>query len=666
MIDFLGISFWFYFFLFFLAVFFAFFIPGDLLLRKLNLSLMQRLIIGTILGMVIWGWQGSLFGYMNLRWLSYPYLICVSAFWIKLNLRSITFNLVSKKKIKKIDFLLLIMIFLGVFMQLSSVWFNGVLHKDGLYFCCGNIADSIFHIALTNQLIKQFPPHEPGMFGVVVQNYHYWGNIITGELIRVFKLPLIATQYQYFTLFLSLLLGFTAVVFGKVLSLGKSYIRWLVFFLYFGGDLIFALVSFMRKELNFEMSSLEDGAKFLVNPPRAISIVIFFAALSLMILWIKKRDIHAGLLTVLLLGSLVGFKVYTGIFALLGVLALSGYYLFKKDLRKIILFLPVFIVSAIIYFPVNRDAGGLYFGGLSLFENFIVQPWMMLHRLELARKIYLEHKSYLRVAQYELIYIFLFILTVFGTKLFGFLQTKRSLSLFPKELNIFLIAGIIGSAIIGFFFQQESGGANTFNFLVSVFILSSIYSTLACSFFLEKIRNKIKFIIIAIIILLTVPRVLYQTMSNIQNIVKPNYLMVDNHELEAIKYIRDKTDRDAIILVNYEKFQLDAKSPYLSFLTDRQMFLSGLVHELSDHGIDFSDRIAVVDEILNSTDRMRVSTLLQQGKIDYLFLHPSDMPTTGSDYFLHTVFQNYKVKLVKVQKDKVNEFLNTERTNYDK
>lgn len=657
MIDFLDLSFWLYLFLFYVAVFFAFFVPGDLLLRKLKLSPFRRVVIGTILGMVLWGWQGFVFGYINVRWFSYAYLIFLFLLWVRFNLKDNIFKNVNKNKVRKIDFLLIGIIFLGVLVQLSSVWFTGILHKDGLYFCCSNIADSIFHIALTNQLVKQFPPFEPGMFGVVVQNYHYWGNLVSAELIRVFKLPLIATQYQYFTLFISLFLGLTAIIFGQIASLGKNYVRWLVFFLYFGGDLIFALVTFMRKELNFEMSSLEDGAKFLVNPPRAISIVIFFAALSLMALWIKKGNIYTGLLTVLLLGSLIGFKVYVGIFALLGILALLGYYLVKKDLRSIALFSMVFIISAIIYFPVNKNAGGLYFTGFYLFENFIVQPWMTLHRLELARRIYLEHKSYLRVIQYELIYIFVFIISVFGTKLLGFLQTRKSLSLLPKELNIFLIAGIMVSVIVGFFFQQKSGGVNTFNFLVSVFIIGSIYSALACSFFFEKIKNKAKFILIAIIILLTVPRVIYQTISSVQNIIKQNYLTVDNHELEATKYIREKTEKNAVIMVNYEKFKLDAKSPYISFLADRPMFLSGLVHALSDHGIDFSDRKVAVDELLKSADSTRVARLLEQDKIDYLYLSPTDVLAKESDYFLQIVFQNYKVKLVKVSKHKVGEYL---------
>ena len=121
-----------------------------------------------------------------------------------------------------IFFLLCIFLF-GVIIQLSAVWFEGVYTKNGLFFCCSNFVDSVYHIALTNQIIKRIPPYQPEIYGVVVQNYHYWGNIISAELIRIFHLPLISTQYQYIMLFLSLFLGLSAVVFTEILQLGKTY-----------------------------------------------------------------------------------------------------------------------------------------------------------------------------------------------------------------------------------------------------------------------------------------------------------------------------------------------------------------------------------------------------------------------------------------------------------
>ena len=44
------------------------------------------------------------------------------------------------------------------------------------------------------------------------------------------------------------------------------------------------------------------------------------------------------------------------------------------------------LISAAIYFPVNIGAGGLYFTGLWIFENFAVQPLLGQEHLILAKE----------------------------------------------------------------------------------------------------------------------------------------------------------------------------------------------------------------------------------------------------------------------------------------
>jgi len=396
------------------------------------------------------------------------------------------------------------------------------------------------------------------------------------------------------------------------------------------------------------MGSIEDGAKFLVNPPRAISIVVLFVGLSLFLVWLKKKNFSLGLLTVFVLVSTIGFKVYTGFFVLTGLFGLLVFFVIKRNFQFLVLFLAAIFLSAVIYFPVNKDAGGLYFTGLSLFENFIVQPWMMLDRLELARRIYLEHYSWLRVIQYEIIFAFIFIATVFGTKLIGLLQTRKSLSLLPVELHIFLVPGIVISAILGLFFQQYTGGANTFNFLVSVFIIGSIYTALACSYWINKLPKGYIIFIIVLILISTSPRVLQEAFVNINKIQSREGFLIDSYELEGLQYLREKTGKDSIILVDYKTFKVDAESPYVSFLADRPMFLSGLGNELTAHGIDFSDRKADADVILTSHDPKTIRKNLVKNKINYIYLSSIDGKlATEASSFTKKVFQNPKIRILK-------------------
>ena len=513
------------------------------------------------------------------------------------------------------------------------------------------------------QIIKTFPPAEPGMTGVIVSNYHYWGNLIIAELVRVFRLPLINIHYQYFGFLLSLLLGLSAIVFGQVANVGKVFNRWLVFFLYFGGDLIFIVVSFVRKELNFQMSSLEDGAKFLINMPRAFSIIVFFAGISLMIIWLRKKELRTGLLTAIIFGSLIGLKVYTGLFALSGFLFLGGYLLIKKQFGMIPILILTIIISFIIYLPVNSGAGGFYFTGFHLFENFIVQPWMMFYRLELARVIYMEHSNWFRVIQYDVMYVVLFIVTVFGTKIIGIVQTKKSLSKFPKEFNIFMIGGIVVSAIMGLFFQQSSGGSNTFNFLVSIFILGSVYTALACFYWINKIPKRFSLILVVFIIVLTTFRVANYTFENARLLIKHGGFLIDKNELAALSFFKKETEKSAIILIDQSYNDMSSDSPYMSFLIDRPIFLLG-ERILRSHGVDASYREQVLNVVLNSNNEASISALLSKNNISYIFLPPNkNLVATRAAYFITPVFRNMKATILKYSESKAREYLDKKMVN---
>lgn len=660
MVSIFDFSFWLTFIYFWLVVVLAFTIPGQVILGKLKLTTFQRIILATIIGMVLWGWQGYIFGFLGIRWLSYVYLIIFVLVWLKINLKIILSKEYLKFKIslRDIDFVLLIIIISGVFIQLSKIWFNGIWVKDGLYFCCTHIFDIFLHLALTNELTKHFPPYEPGMYDTYVQNYHYWGNLVVSELIRVFNLPLIQTQYQYSTLFVSLFLGLTAFTFGKLLNIGKNFNRWLVFFLYFGGDLIFFLILLLGKGLDFKtMSSLEDGVKFLSNPPRAFAIIVFFAGLSLFYLWIKKRNLKLGILMAILFATTVGFKVYVGIFALTGLAALSLYFLLKKDFKMLIPAILAGLLSAVVYLPVNSNAGGLYFTGLWMFENFIVQPKLGLERMELARTIFYEHQNWIRVAIQEAIYIVLFIFSIFGSKLLGIFQTRKSLSKFPLELNIFLISGILVSAVGGLFFQQKSGQANTFNFLVSIFIIGSLYSALSSTYWISKVKSRFSFFIILIIIIFTMPRVFYETFANINSISRREGYIIEKKELEIFEFLKNKTDKDSLILVDHRSFGSDAQAPYISFMTNRPSFLSGMEDELSAHNIDYSFRQKNVDYIFKQSDPLLVGKLLLINKIDYIIMSNTyNLESTYSANFLKPVFINEKFKVLKFSENLAKEY----------
>src|SRR6185312_16729686 len=68
---------------FLLALFLSCFIPGNLFLKKIKLGNLQHFVLSMGLGIVLWGWQGYLFGYLHIRWMSYIYPLVFLLLWIR-------------------------------------------------------------------------------------------------------------------------------------------------------------------------------------------------------------------------------------------------------------------------------------------------------------------------------------------------------------------------------------------------------------------------------------------------------------------------------------------------------------------------------------------------------------------------------------------------------
>ncbi len=650
MLDFLA-----YFGYFCLVAVLAFFVPGDLLVGKLKIKIWSRIVLSFMVGMVLWSLLGLLFGYLNLRFLFYLYLFFALFWWIKKNKGK--FKKFKKLDFNKIDYFLIVLLVLGTLTQLISVGFMGIRYTDGMYFCCV-VPDSLYHLGLTNELVKNFPPYEPGMSGVLVKNYHLLFNLTVADLVRIFKLPLIETQTQYFAFLLSIGIGAGAWVFGELVNIGKGFVRWLVFFVYFAGDILYLFMLVLGKGLNFDVRILHDSTKLWGSPPRVIALVLLFGGLSLLVYWIKKKNTFALWLSVLVMASLVGYKVYDGIFAALGLGFLGIFLVAKKRWREVWALMFFLLLTAIIYLPFNSGAGGLVWAGLWRFDDFIVRSEFELGRVELAKRIFAENKNYLRVAYHETIYIFLYFLTIFGTLLLGFAQNLKSLGRFPMELNLFLIPAVLLSIISGSLFFQKTGGANSGQFLIVVMTVLPIYAALSVSYWLGKFGTKAATLLTIIIILLSGTRAVYDTYTQIRfdmvrDIDNSSSLLVPSDELIALDFIRLNTTNEAVVLADNIGRNAGNRSYYLSFLGNRNLFLTGS-DILNDHGVDVSQRIKDRQIVFRSPYVSSVSATLDKNKIDYIYMKSNwYLESTASAQFLEPVYENDLIKILKIDKDKI-------------
>lgn len=633
-------------FLFFIASFLAFFVPGSLALYPLKRPIFENLVLGTILGIALWSIQGYIFGYLGIRWMSYGYLASALTAWVYLHKNLINF----KSKIhtpKKIDSLSILIVILGTILNLSAVWFIGVKQNDGLFFCCRGVPDAIYHLSLTHQIIKDFPPTEPGMHEVLVKNYHFLSNLVVADLSRIFNLDFIKVQFQYMSVLLALLLGTSAFVISNILKLGKSFGRWLAIFLYGSGDVLYLLLFFRGKGLDFSVTILDDATKLLAGPPRAFSIVILLGGIALFLIWIKRKDFLSGFLMVLVMGVLLGFKIYSGLFALLGLSALGVYLLLRKNVRMILPLIVVIIISFSYHIQINKGAGGIYFNGLWRFENFVQHEDLAISKLDYLRLEALQKNKIHQVFVFETVIIILYFTFLFGTVNFGFLQSKNSLKLFPKELNIFLISAILGSLFIGSFFSQQTGGTNTIQFIITAFIVATFYAALSINYWVGKLPKRLAVIVGAIVLVLTLPRAFHETGQNIVMILRSDGMKISNSQLESIDFLRGQTNTDFLFVVEPWMAE-DEPFMFITFLSNRPVYLSG-AGVLRDHGHDTSSREKIINQIYQNPNPSVVKKLLNKNEIKYIYIPPgSKMESASTADFLKTVFDNGEFKIYEV------------------
>ena len=642
-------EFFFTFFYSVLAIFISIFIPGYVLLKYLRLgqsflfTITQSFVIGTSLWVIL----GFLLGFFNLRILSYVYILVFACFFL----------LVTKKRIPRINIgkkeaFALFLILIGVFIQTTSAFFMGVRSMEGLSFCCVDISDNLYFASLSQAVVSNVPPYEPGLYGVVVHNYHYLSNIFIGELSRVFLLPVSILQFQVSNVYLPIMLGLTTLVFGRQITTKWRFSYWLLFFVYFGGDFVW-LILLLRNNANiFSMSSLEDGVKFLSNPPRAYAVVQFLGGLSLLKISLEKKEKRSLMLVAsLVFGTLIGLKVYIGAFGLVGLGAIALLGVLKRNYYSVMLFICALILSLVIYVPVNKGAGGLYFTSFWFFENFVVQPGLHLERLELARRIFFDDQKLLKSYVFDALFMLLTIFALFGTKLIGLIQGKASLKILTFPFHVFFLSGLIVSFILGFFFQQSSGGSNTFNFIVNIFIVLSIYCATTMTWFTSKYR-KLGIIAGVLIVLLTIPRVAYEFQRNIVRITSWNVTTFPKNEIKGLEFL--SLQPRGLVLVDHEYFKLDEISPYMSLYAKQPMYLSG-IGILDSHGVNVGERKKQYEMIIGGLS-IDVARALFDSKISYIITGTNKLDSHFLP-FISTVYSSDKMYILRVDRQKLSKYL---------
>jgi len=659
-----SIYFWLYFLAFSGVFIISVLIPGLVIVKSIKLpGIVGKFLLATSIGIAMWSVQGYVFGYLQMRWMTYLYILIFSVSYLA-NLSYHKNEFIHLFKVHpKLPLLFYPILILGVAAQLFPIVTSGFMNSAGVKFLQINIGDGVLHLAFIQSLVENVPPNQPGATGILITNYHYWSDLFIAELARIWHLPIIHLYFQFIPAVLSPLLAIASYYVVYVISDSKKAGLISLVLYFFVGDLAYLLYMIIHGSISFHPGTIDNGVIQFINMPQAFAKYNFLLSLYLMKVWSKRKSAYSTIILGFLLGSLVGFKVYFGIFAAMGVTfvfiaqALSS--IFKKNKHRsllkflndtkyvILLCVIMALVSSIIFFPANKDSGGLYFYLLDWPKLYLGRDYLNWDDWWLRMQVYVEARSFKNVTMWNLVSLATFMISVYGIRLIGFIPSKAILKKMGIVLLSFLLPATLAFTFLGLNTIQSSGGHNTFNFFVVALSILSLTTAINLA---QLLRWKLLFIPVLVIIGISIPRSVDTLRSFVESFVTGKDVQtISRDEIEALKYIADNTNVRSVVQA-YSVNDLEKDTPYVPFFSQRNSFFSG-GGTLVSHNQPVLDREVVLKNIFSwGLTAGEARHLIDLG-ITHLYVPSRVADQYYQSLWLPIVFQNETVSVVEINRD---------------
>jgi len=661
----------------------TFFIPGwttlfygKVLQKSVHLSSVTAILLSTVLGLVMWGIQGYVFGYLHIRWLTYVYLLVIWLLTFQQRKQLLQFWQQLRLELKKAYKPVVIFIVIGTTLQVLPMFGSGLLYSKGAEFFLSNGIDGVMHLAFIQSMTHTFPPQEPGAVGMALQNYHYWSDLVMSELVRVWHLPVSELFFQLMPWLISFLTAAATYLLVKLWKGTRQTGMWALFTLFFASDATYLFMLPLHHKFGFETPAIDNGITQFLNVPHTFAKLVFITGLIPLTYWIQTKKNRWLFLTVVMFMTLVGFKVYFGIFAAFGLSLLLAVrilvtlweqikqkrtealslqkILFKTwqtHFAEILLIVLFAFVSALIYLPANRASGGLMYAPLEWPKLMLGVDVLDLKWWWLRHQVYEAAHNYRNLAILDLLAIMICLVCVYGTRLIGFINWRERSKEVTWQVYLFLFPGILLFTWLGLYTLQTAGNFNVFNF----FAVASVGLSLFAAFWLAKMwqsKNVINKVVVIIFVLITLPRSLYEIISTVQAYAsQSSSLLVTNEEMTALAAVRKQAPANVIVQGQFQNVR-DRQTPYIAFFTDRPSYLAGDgLMQTRNQPID--DRIRGLKYLFMSPDVNALADRTREKKVSILFMQklpnqvfPPSYMFEGSQF--KTIFSSQNFRAIQI------------------
>jgi len=466
----------------------------------------------------------------------------------------------------------------------------------GIFFWGAHEHDGIWHLALINTGLKNWPVVFPTFAGQLLTGY----NVLLDLFIKIFhEISSISVLTIYFKLipiawFASMV--YVWAKFAKSYSKNTWYLPSILFFIFFGNSFSY-LFRLYHEGIIWGASGLlsMQSPQMLNNIQYALTLPI----IGLMVLEIKNRE--TTLKSSLLLGFfnflLMGLKFYGGVVGIVMSIAYGLTFALDKKHKTMtsIIFISLFgfaLSTLLFYDPLHSLSGQAI---LSYKPLATVHPIIEEAGLFFAPSIAnLRNNLYgagfnIRLLLIELSTIMLFVFFNWGSRIFGVFSVK------PNRFNFVVGTGILAGFIMNILFVQRGEWWNTVQFLYYATFLSNIY---AAEFLSKLLSGRFLARIAAVLlILVTIPNAIdtYRIFASY-----PPMSYVSDNEMVILNKLKELEQGVVLTtLINPVVGHEDQKprplynmydTAYVSAFSGKQTYLNDLV-QMRLTGIDYSQRL---------------------------------------------------------------------------
>ena len=564
-----------------------------------------------------------------------------------------------KSKISKTNknFIYTVLITLFCLIFLLATALSGLKYSFGYGFWNAHGHDAIWHLAVSNQTLKSFPPLNPVYSGYKLVGYH-WGYDLLLQLVHIItKIPSINLYFQIFPIFITTLIALFSFKLKKTKLSGLLF----VFLNFFAGS--FGYIVTLIKDGKIGGESIfwsMQSISTLINPPYALSLVILLSALYY---W-QKNQSNLSTLKAIFLGIFLGLTTIIKIYAAVIVgLAFSLLFIYQT-IRHLKQAGSTFWIC---FSMTTTSVLLLYLIGLGN-TSLIFKPfWFINSLVDSYDKLYLPKISAFRfnISQtslnikwivlllIQLLFFIVFLLGNLGARIYALLSvTKKVKSKKTTHLDsLFLFASII-AILIPTLFIQSGTAWNSIQFFYYFLIIANFYF----ADYLEILLINKRYLLFAVIIIFTLPT----TISTIRSFIGfPPPSALPNSEIKALQFLQDQPS-GMVLTYPYDAHQTKPDTPiplsvyqttaYVSAFSQKISFLEDYVN-LSITGFDWQQRLAQVNQFFKDDNQYQQVGFLLNNNIDYIYLNQADQTINPKiSHQLETIYRQDDITIYKVLK----------------